>query len=460
MKAVEADAPWDLVFGGQVYKTLPARALWDKIMRAAYDYAEPGVIFIDRVNAENNLGYCETIRATNPCGEQPLPPYGACLLGSINLARLIRNPFEAQAALDENRLEALVAGWRCGSWTTSSTSRAFPCRRRQARRRPSAASAWASPGWRDALIMCGLHYGSAGGAASSANRWMARIETARLCRQRRAGGGERRVPAVRRGGASGPAARSPGCRGDIRAAIAAHGLRNGCLTSIAPTGHHFAVRGQCVQRHRAGVRFRLPPPDSDARRRRAGGNGRGLRLRAVPPEIRRRRCAAGLFRHRARLDAGAASRHAGGTPAACGRVHFQDGELPRRHPVRGFRQDLYVDAYALGLKGCTAYRPNPVTGAVLSPLDGGQPEAHAAEPCRARTAGSARKWSRGQSRPLPNPLEREDVLPGFTYKLRWPEFGPRHLCHHQRHRSRRDGGGRSRSSSTRRTSSITPGPWR
>src|SRR5438132_10504968 len=113
MQAVEQDAPWELHFGGPgdtktVAKVLPARELWDKIMRATYAYAEPGVIFIDRINRRNNLWYCERINATNPCGEQPLPPYGACLLGSINLAALVEAPFTPEAGLDLDRLRRLV----------------------------------------------------------------------------------------------------------------------------------------------------------------------------------------------------------------------------------------------------------------------------------------------------------------------------------------------------------------
>src|SRR5512132_1540070 len=108
MQAVKEDAPWELTFEGVAYKSLKARELWDKIMRATYAYAEPGVVFIDRINRRNNLWYCEAIHGTNPCGEQPLPPYGTCLLGSTNLASLVEDPFAPEAGIDCERLVELT----------------------------------------------------------------------------------------------------------------------------------------------------------------------------------------------------------------------------------------------------------------------------------------------------------------------------------------------------------------
>lgn len=106
MDAVNLGTPFQLKHNGQVYKTVDARNLWNAIMRATWDWAEPGVLFIDRINQMNNLWYCETIAATNPCAEQPLPPYGACLLGSFNLTQYIRN----QKFFDFEALTADVPG--------------------------------------------------------------------------------------------------------------------------------------------------------------------------------------------------------------------------------------------------------------------------------------------------------------------------------------------------------------
>jgi ribonucleoside-diphosphate reductase alpha chain len=132
MQAVAEDGPWRLAFPAPpapavVVKTMPARDLWNRLCASAHASAEPGVLFIDRINAWNNLGYCETLSSSNPCGEEPLPPYGACNLGSINLTAFVRDAFEAGAAIDHAAIAA--AGARpSASTTTPSTSRGFRCR--------------------------------------------------------------------------------------------------------------------------------------------------------------------------------------------------------------------------------------------------------------------------------------------------------------------------------------------
>ena len=297
LAAVRADAPWELKFGGKVYRTVQARALWERIMQATYDFAEPGVVFIDRINARNNLNYCEEIHATNPCGEQPLPAYGACLLGSINLAQLIERPFTPGATLDRAKLEERVALAVRFLDNVIDISN-YPLKPQRKEAKAKRRIGLGITGLADALIFCGKTYGSEE-AAALAGSWMAAIQNAAYQASADLAAEKGAFPLYAREALP----RQPQRR-------AAGGARaGGDPPSRHPQrlphldradGDHLAARRQRVERHRARVRLPLPAPGAGLWRRRARGAGRGLRARAVQAPVRSRRAAACELRARRR----------------------------------------------------------------------------------------------------------------------------------------------------------------
>ena len=458
MTAVAADAQWDLTFEGKVYRQLPARALWQKIMRATFDNAEPGVIFIDRVNAQNNLSYCESIRATNPCGEQPLPPFGACLLGALNLTRFVSDPFTEKARLDLNRLQertAIAVRFLDNMIDVSRYPLAAQKQEAKAKRRMGLGVT----GLADALIMCREAYGSAG-AQKLTETWMQTIEEAayrasiQLASER---GSFPLYDAKALLNSPNVAQLAP----DIRAGIETQGLRNGCLTTVAPTGtisllagnvssgiepvFDFVYERRILDRH-GEARAETVEDYAYALFRRQFGEDEDL-----PPYF----ISAEQLKPRAHLEMQAAvQRHVDSSIS-------KTINCPADMSFEAF-SDVYAIAYELGLKGCTTYRPSGVRGAVLSrgtakpavaemeaaaPADLGEGKLGEAatmpteEPAALDAAPSAGEVSAareasvvrgtaggpisgsgksGEIHYMAKPLERDAALEGYTYKLKWP----------------------------------------
>jgi ribonucleoside-diphosphate reductase alpha chain len=417
MTAVREDAPWELSFGGTTYRVLRARELWDKIMRATYAYAEPGVIFIDRINKKNNLWYCENITATNPCGEQPLPPYGACLLGSINLTTLVLDPFEPTAHVDLERLGDLVATAVRMMDDVIDISR-FPLEQQAAEAKAKRRIGLGVSGLADALIMCGARYGSADAVALS-ETWLRALRRAAYAASIEIAREKGSFPLFdREKYLAGESIRE--LEEDLRQGIAAHGIRNALLTSIAPTG--------TISLFADNISSGLEPVFSFKYSRNI----------LMPDGSRSQEevsdCAYRLF-HRLKgenaalpdsfVDAQTLSPGDHVVMQAAVQKYIDSSisktiNCPADLSFAAFK-DVYLQAYELGCKGCTTYRPNEVTGAVL------EVKAPAAAPSQPELP-----LARPQPRPqdayeaggivyMTQPLDRPEALPGQTYKLRWPE---------------------------------------
>jgi ribonucleoside-diphosphate reductase alpha chain len=382
MDAVAADGPWPLCFPADedtglptrqlrwpgydgevrcaIHRELPARALWWRIMEAAYDSAEPGVLFVDRINQQNNLWYRETITSTNPCGEIPLPPHGACDLGSLNLAAFVREPFAQSSRLDHDAIERCArVAVRFLDDVIDLSRFALPEQQQQARATRRIGLGITGVG--DALAMLGLHYDSDAGRAAVREalgliRDSAYLESAALAEEKGA------FPAFdRERFLAGEYVSALPAR--VRDAIAGSGLRNSHLIAIAPTGTIsvlannvssgvepiFALQGerrvldqdgQPVAHPSTDFAWQLwqhssggPPPSSFVTAAELAPDAHIAMLAALQP-----------------LVDNAISKTIN-VPENISREHFAS---------------IYERAYQLGLKGCTVFRPNPVTGAVLT----------------------------------------------------------------------------------------------
>ena len=402
MAAVKADGPWDLSFGGKFYKTVPARDLWNRIMRATYDYAEPGVIFIDRINQANNLAYAETISATNPCGEQPLPPYGACLLGSVNLARLVTAPFTPQAQLDPAALDDLVRVAVRMMDNVVDASR-FPLPQQAAEAQAKRRIGLGVTGLADALLMLGLRYGS-DAAVSQTGVWMKAIARSAYLASVDLAREKGPFPLFDADGflASGNMQRMDA---DVRDAIRAHGIRNSHLTSVAPTGTISLFAGN--------VSSGIEPVFAYAYTRKVlQPDGSRTEEEVVDYAVALWRAMHGdapLPDHFVNAQTLAPMDHVRMQAAAQDWVDSSISKTincPEDMPFDDFK-DVYLAAWDMGCKGCTTYRPNEVTGSVLTVSE---------------TSGKAAAAPQGgEVVYLSEPLDRPAALEGATYKLKWPD---------------------------------------
>ncbi len=409
MEAVKADGPWELVFGNKVYHTVQARDLWNKIMQATYDYAEPGVIFIDRINQANNLSYVETIAATNPCGEQPLPPYGACLLGSINLARLVAQPFEDAAHLDEAALQELAATSVRMMDNVVDASK-FPLAEQEAEAQDKRRIGLGVTGLADALLMLGLRYGS-DEAARQTERWLKAIARAAYLASVDLAKEKGAFPLfdAEKFLASGTMQQMDE---DVRDAIREHGIRNALLTSIAPTG--------TISLYAGNVSSGIEPVFAYAYTRKVlQKDGSRTEEEVVDYAVQMWRDKFGdaeLPDYFVNAQTLSPSDHVKMQAAAQKWIDSSISKTincPEDISFDAFK-DVYMQAWDQGCKGCTTYRPNDVTGSVLTVSEN-------TDAAPGESADAPHEVDGGEVVYMSEPLDRPQALEGSTYKLKWPD---------------------------------------